>query len=390
MKNKYVTFVLPCLNEANNIDEVVSRIKKTFKENNIKGEIIVSDNGSTDGSRELAKKAGAKVFVTEKRGYGNAYLNMFVDNIDKIKDGYIFMADSDNTYEYEAIPRFIEKLDEGYEFVIGNRFPLMQKGAMPLMNKYIGNPILTGMFNLFFAIKNPIRDVHCGMRGFTKDAIKKMNLKYEGMEFASEMVLKALRKKLKITQVDIKYFPRLGDPSKLNPFRDAWRHVKFMFIHTPTWLFFIPGLILLIFGFFFQFYFILADYFNLPQSLFGVNIYVIPSIFGAAIALTGFQIISLGLFANTYAFSKGLEESDAFFRFLKKFININRSIFLGILLCTVSLILISYLINKWIAMGYQFAGNGDQEVRMATFSITLFLLGIQIMFSSFFMKVLNK
>ena len=374
---KFVTFVLPCLNEAQSIGKVVKRIKDTFDKFKIDGEVIVSDNGSTDGSQEIAKKFGAKVFKAEKRGYGNAYLNIFVDNIDKVKDGYIFMADSDNTYEYEAIPRFIEKLDEGYDLVIGDRFKLMEKGAMPFLNKYVGNPILRGLFNILF--HSNIRDTHCGMRAFTKEALIKLKLKCGGMEFASEMMLKALREKLKIAQVDIKYSPRIGD-SKLNPFNDGWRHLKFMLLYAPNYLFLAPGSIMALVGLTYIIILSLGPIITEGNLHFGIH----QMILGSSLAIVGYQILMIWLFAHAYALKHIFEDENSTVKKIIEFFTLEKGLILGIILFLIGFIIdirISYL---WIINGFK----NLNQIHPAILALTLIVIGIQTIFASFFLNTI--
>ena len=237
-----VSVAMPCLNEEMTLGTCIEKVQQTLKALGIKGEIIVADNGSTDGSVEIAESLGAKVVHQPIRGYGAAYLA----GIAAAQGKYIIIGDSDDTYDFTDLERFIEPLRNGYDLVMGSRFKgEILPGAMSWSHRYIGNPILSGILRWFF--KTNISDSHCGMRGFTREAYERMALQTTGMEFASEMVVKAVQEDLKIHEVPITYYPREGE-SKLNSFRDAWRHLRFMLLLSPTYLFVLPGSLLFVLG----------------------------------------------------------------------------------------------------------------------------------------------
>src|SRR6478735_3130573 len=221
-----VSVVIPCLNEA---------------ENNIAGEVLVADNASEDDSARLAEQAGARVIHEPRRGYGSAYLAGFA----AARGRYIVMGDADLTYDFNEIPRFVEHLDAGADLVMGDRMDNIQPGAMPWLHRYVGNPVLSGILNFFF--KTGIRDAHCGMRGIRRNVLPRLDLRTTGMEFASEMVIRASKEKLRIAEFPIEYHPRGGE-SKLSSFRDGWRHLRFLLVHSPTHLFMFPGTLLLVLG----------------------------------------------------------------------------------------------------------------------------------------------
>src|ERR687894_862470 len=222
-----LSVVIPCLDEAQSIELVVSKALATMEREGIAGEVVVADNGSTDGSPELAESAGARVVNEPRKGYGSAYLAGF----DAARGKYILMGDADDTYDFTQIARFLGPLDEGAEMVIGNRMSGLQPGSMPWLHRYIGNPLLTGILNLFF--RTGVRDAHCGMRAFRREILGQLDLRTTGMEFASEMVIRAAKAKLDIRQLPIDYHPR-GGTSKLSSFRDGWRHLRFLLVHSPT------------------------------------------------------------------------------------------------------------------------------------------------------------
>ncbi|MGH2803650.1 MAG: glycosyltransferase family 2 protein, partial [Thermoleophilaceae bacterium] len=236
-----VSVVIPCLNEAGSIERCVERARHALDGQGWRGEVIVADNGSEDGSADLAKAAGALVVHEPRRGYGSAYLAGFA----AATGDYIVMADADLTYDFGDIPRFVEELDGGADLVMGDRMRGIQPGAMPWLHRYVGNPALTGILNLFF--RTGVRDAHCGMRAVRREALPRLDLRTTGMEFASEMVIRAGKAGLAISEVPIHYHPREGD-SKLSSFRDGWRHLRFLLVHSPNWLFIVPGAVLAAFG----------------------------------------------------------------------------------------------------------------------------------------------
>ncbi|MGH2859744.1 MAG: glycosyltransferase family 2 protein, partial [Solirubrobacteraceae bacterium] len=236
-----VSVVIPCLNEAQNIEECVRRATAVLAEHGIRGEVIVADNDSEDDSARLAAAAGATVVHEPERGYGSAYLAGF----GAARGRYIVMADADLTYDFEEIPRFLAELENGADMVIGNRMQNIHPGAMPWHHRYIGNPLLSGFLNLLF--RTGIDDAHCGMRALRRDVLPRLDLRTTGMEFASEMVIRAAKEKLVLAQFAIEYHPRGGD-SKLSSFRDGWRHLRFLLVHSPTHLFVIPGLVMTVLG----------------------------------------------------------------------------------------------------------------------------------------------
>src|SRR3954453_23838997 len=233
-----VSVVIPCLNEAANIEECVRRAWAALASAELDGEGVVADNNSTDGSAELAEAAGARVVHEPRRGYGSAYLAGFA----AANGEYVVMADADLTYDFAEIPRFLHTLQDGADMVIGNRMDNIQPGAMPWLHRYVGNPVLTGVLNLFF--RTGVKDPPGGLRGLRRDVLPRLALRTTGMEFASEMVIRAAKEQLDIRQVSIEYHPRGGE-SKLSTWRDGWRHLRFLLVHSPTHLFLIPGIVML-------------------------------------------------------------------------------------------------------------------------------------------------
>ena len=369
-----VSVVLPCLNEEEAIGICIRKAKKAFADLNINGEVLVVDNGSTDRSVEIAQQEGARVVSEPERGYGSAYLKGFKE----AKGDILIMGDADNTYDFSQIGRFLLPIKEGYDFVLGSRFKgKIRQGAMPWANRYIGNPILTGILRFFF--KTTITDAHCGMRAFTKKAYRKMQLHSLGMEFASEMVIAALREGLKIREIPITYNLRKGE-SKLIPVRDAWRHFSFMLIYSPTWLYLTPGVVLFLAGVVSMFLLLYG-----PFALFGrewdIHIMVVASLF----SILGSQIIMLGIFAKTFGVVSGFLKEDKVLQFLWKYFKLEKGIFVGVVLFTFGFIFNVLILKEWFLRHF----GTLERVREAIFGSTFIIIGIQAFFNSFFLHMLG-
>jgi len=288
-----VTVLFPCFNEEAAIGDCVKQSIQVMRDADISGEVLVVDNASTDRSPDIARECGARVVREERKGYGSAYLRGFSE----ARGQFIIMLDADGTYPAEMIPDFVQAMrDEDVEMVIGNRFAgKMERDAMPLLNRYVGNPILSGMTRLLYRVN--LKDIHCGMRGIRRSVIPRLSLQTPGMEFATEMIVKALDHELRFKQLDIPYRPRIGD-SKLSPLRDAWRHVEYMLVFAPVTLFIMPGFLLYLFGMSIQL-FLLAG----PQWL-GFHTWdVHTNIAGLAAAMTGMTLMVLGMVSCAQAWS---------------------------------------------------------------------------------------
>jgi glycosyltransferase involved in cell wall biosynthesis len=373
-KELEVSVVLPCLNEAEGIGTCIRKIQTVFKRENIDGEIIVVDNGSIDNSPRIAESLGAKLVYQTVRGYGAAYQL----GIKTAQGKYIVIGDADDSYDFLEIPKFLQLLREGFDLVIGSRFKgKITKKAMPWTHRYIGNPILSGFLNIFF--KAHISDIHCGMRAFRKKAYIKMRLNTTGMEFASEMIVGALRSKLKIQEVPITYYPRKGK-SKLESLPDAWRHIRFMLLFSPTYLFLLPGVTLFIIGLAILFV-LLPGPLKIGPHAFDIHMMV----FGSLAAIFGFQIINIGLFAKTYALSQRFILEDKIFEGFIEGFNLEKGIITGLILFIIGLSVNVYIIYQWISAHF---GTLDM-IRPALFALTSMLLGAQTIFSSFFLSLLK-
>ncbi len=366
-----VSVVIPCLNEAENIEECVRRARSAMEEAKIPGEVVVADNDSEDGSPELAAAAGARVVHEPRRGYGSAYLAGFA----AARGEYIVMGDADLTYDFNEIPRFVAELDKGAQLVMGDRMDNIHPGAMPWLHRYVGNPVLTGILNLFF--RTGVSDAHCGMRGFRRDILPTLDLRTTGMEFASEMVIRASKEKLVITEFPIEYHPRGGE-SKLSSFRDGWRHLRFLLVHSPTHLFVIPGALLALIG---------AIIMGLVVSevhIFGRVWGIHAELAGALLLVAGTQIVSLGLAAHAYgAYFMG--ERDAWFDRMRARFRLEHGLMLGGALLGVGLIMCVIIFIAWANRGFANLGNGATAV-VAT---TLVIIGLQVFFSSFLLSILG-
>ncbi len=277
-----VSVVIPCLNEEDNIERCVEAARGAMADAAIAGEVVVADNASEDRSAELARAAGARVVHEPRRGYGSAYLAGFA----AARGRYIVMADADLTYDFSEIPRFVEQLDDGAELVMGDRMDNIQPGAMPWLHRYVGNPVLTGVLNVFF--RTGVSDAHCGMRAIRRDVLPRLDLRTTGMEFASEMVIRASKEKLDIREFPIEYHPRGGE-SKLSSFRDGWRHLRFLLVHSPTHLFMVPGAVMLALGT------IISLVALLQIDVFGRAWDIHTMVAGALLMIVGTQVVALGL-----------------------------------------------------------------------------------------------
>lgn len=368
-----VSVVLPCLNEENALKTCIGKIKKVFEKEAIKGEIIVSDNGSTDRSVEIAEAEGANVVIETRKGYGAAYLR----GLREAKGKYIIIADSDNTYDFYNIPHFLKKLENGYGFVLGSRFKgRIKKGAMPWLNRYIGNPILSGICRLFFRTR--LSDIHSGMRAFTKEAYRKMRLKSLGMEFATEMVVAALQNNIKFCEIPIDYYPRAGK-SKLAPFPDAWRHIRFMLLYCPVWLYFIPGILGLALGIL-----ILLLLLKGPFLFLGHYWDIHLMVFASVISILSYQIFNLGICAHTYAIRQRFLKYDKFTLFFQRHFTLEKGLILG-----AGLFLIGLLINLFIFVEWFSSYFGTlYRLRESILAMTLLVIGLQTIFSSFLIGLL--
>ncbi|HWJ49576.1 MAG TPA: glycosyltransferase family 2 protein [Solirubrobacteraceae bacterium] len=366
-----VSVVIPCLNESENIERCVSAALAALRKMDVRGEVVVADNGSEDDSAALAERAGAHVVVEPRRGYGSAYLAGFAASSGR----YIVMADADLTYDFNDIPRFVAALEEGAEMVIGDRMDNIQPGAMPWLHRYVGNPILTGLLNLFF--RTGVKDAHCGMRAVRRDVLPRLDLRTTGMEFASEMVIRASKEKLTIAEFPIEYHPRGGE-SKLSSFRDGWRHLRFLLVHSPNHLFIVPGATLAGLGT------LIVILVGAGLSFFGRAWGLHTLIGGALLMIVGTQILALGLCAHAYG-TYFMGERDPWFDRMRARFRLEHGLLLGGAFAVVGIAMGAVVVVTWISHGL---GSLSDE-RVALVSASLMIVGIQIFFSSFLLSILG-
>jgi glycosyltransferase involved in cell wall biosynthesis len=366
-----VSVVIPCLNEAANIEECVTAAREALHRMQVVGEVVVADNDSEDDSARLAEQAGARVVVERRRGYGSAYLAGFAAS----RGRFIVMADADLTYDFNEIPRFVEALEQGAEMVIGDRMDNIQPGAMPWLHRYVGNPILTGLLNLFFS--TGVNDAHCGMRALRRDVLERLDLRTTGMEFASEMVIRASKERLRIAEFPIEYHPRGGE-SKLSSFRDGWRHLRFLLVHSPNHLFIGPGAVLAGVGT------LIVVFVAAGLDFFGRAWGVHAIIGGALLMIVGTQVLALGLCAHAYG-TYFMGERDPWFDRMRARFALEHGLLLGGLFTLVGLVMGTVIVATWIAHG--FGSLADEK--LAVVAASLIIVGIQIFFSSFLLSILG-
>ena len=374
-----LTILLPCLNEAETLESCIKKAQESITRSGLHGQVLVADNGSTDGSQEIARTAGASVIDVKVKGYGAA----LIAGINESGSEYIVMGDADDSYPLDELSLFLEKLNEGYDLVMGNRFQGgVAPGAMPFLHKYLGNPILSWLGRLLF--QTPIGDFHCGLRAFRADSIRSLNLKSTGMEFASEMVVKASLHGLKITEVPTTLKPdgRSRAPH-LRTWRDGWRHLVFLLAASPRWLFLYPGIILSSVG-------LLGTLltsrgpFDIGQIQLDLNSFL----FSIGLILVGAQTIFFGILARIFSTNFGtLPPSKSVTKFADKF-TLERGIILGILLLFVSLVGAIGLLGHW--SGNSLIGlDRDSALRVSGFVVLTSGVGIQTLFASFFASILQ-
>ena len=366
-----VSVVIPCLNEEDNVERCVRGAIGALAAAGLAGEVIVVDNDSDDRSAELAAAAGARVIVEPRRGYGSAYLAGFK----AARGTYIVMADADLTYDFNEIPRFVRGLEGGAELVMGNRMGHIQPGAMPWLHRYVGNPLLTGLLNLFF--RTGVRDAHCGMRALRRDVLERLDLRTTGMEFASEMVIRAAKQNLAITEIDIEYHPRGGE-SKLSSFRDGWRHLRFLLVHSPTYLFILPGTLLAAIGLFVSIT-VLAHLDILGRSW---DLHAL--IGGALLTIIGTQVLALGLCAHAYG-TYYMGEKDAWFDAMRARFRLEHGLAVGGTIAVAGLVTALAVVIDWIDHG--FGALGQEKLAIVAFE--LLIVGLQIFFSSFLLSIIG-
>jgi glycosyltransferase involved in cell wall biosynthesis len=369
-----VSVVLPCLDEIATVGQTVREACAALAGAGVDGEVIVADNGSTDGSRQAAAEAGARVVSVAKRGYGAAYLGGFA----AARGDVIVMADADATYDLAAIGPMLERIRAGDDLVMGSRLKgRIEPGAMPALHRYVGTPLLTWLLNVLY--RTGVSDTQCGMRAFRRDVLPRLRLRMPGMEFASEMIVNASTARLRVSEVPVDYRARRGE-SKLNTLRDGWRHLRFLLIYSPTALFLVPGLILFALG-------LLLVLALLPGPLHvaGYFLDIHWMVLGSLFALVGFQIVALGLAAKALAVALEIQPIDSTLASFRRVFTLERGLAFGGLLFLAGLVVDVWIAARWFASGL----GALNEVRPALFSLTAMLLGMQLAFASFFVSAID-
>jgi hypothetical protein len=377
-----LTILMPCLNEAETIARCIEKAKVGLQRAGVPGEILIADNGSTDGSQAIATQLGARVVQVVAKGYGNALRG----GIEAAHGEWLVMGDADDSYDFTEADRFVKRFQAGDELVMGCRLPSgggkIMPGAMPWKNRWIGNPVLTSIGRLFFNC--PAHDFHSGLRGFTKTAYYKMELQTTGMEFASEMAIKGTLKGLKISEVPITlHKDGRSRPPHLKPWRDGWRHLRFMLLYSPRWLFLIPGLALTVLGM------LLAAVLSVGNLKLGAVVLDVGTLSVAGmVTIIGFQLVAFALFTKVFAIAERLLPEDPKLNSWFKIFTLEKGLIFGLVVLFAGLALLGRAVWFWEQAGFGLLVQEDNLRRLIP-AATLVVLGIQVVFSSFFLSVLG-
>jgi hypothetical protein len=374
-----LSILMPCLNEAETLATCIRKAQGAINRNGIRGEIVIADNGSTDGSQEVARSLGARVVDVVEKGYGNALRG----GIAASRGRFIIMGDSDDSYDFGDIQPFVEKLREGFDLVMGNRLAGgIEPGAMPWKHKWIGNPVLTAVGRLFF--HSPAGDFHCGLRGFSGEAYRRMDLRTTGMEFASEMVIKSSLKSMRIAEVPIVlHKDGRSRPPHLRSWRDGWRHLRFMLLFSPRWLFLYPGLVLIAAGL------LLGGMLTLGPLTIGRAVLDIHTLLLCGfVALLGYQLVIFAAFTKIFAIAEGFHPPHTALRGLLPFSSLEAGLIFGALVSLCGLGLLVTAIWSWREVSFG-ALDPQQTMRQVIPAVVLLMLGIQTVFGSFFLSILG-
>jgi Glycosyltransferases involved in cell wall biogenesis len=374
-----VSIVMPCLNEAETLAKCIGHAQAAVANGGLAAEIIVADNGSTDGSQSIARKLGAMVVDVARKGYGSA----LIGGIDAAQGRFVVMGDADDSYDFEAIGPLIDKLREGYDLVVGNRFlGGIEPGAMPWSHRWLGNPVLTLISRLFFHA--PVGDTHCGLRALRKDAYEKMHLRATGMEFASEMVIKAALKGMRITEVAVVLRPDgRSRPPHLRTWRDGWRHLRFMLLFSPRWLFLYPGLALFALGAVLSAILVAG-----PLRIGSVRLDINTLLVAGFLALLGYQLVLFAVFTKIFAVRMGFHPQHPVLESLFRYITLEVGVIAGAVMVLAGIVGLVLAVVSWQAVGF---GNLDPSLTMREVipAVVLLALGTQTVFASFFISILS-
>ena len=378
-----VSVVIPCLDEADTLETCIRKAQRAMREHGIAGEVIVADNGSTDGSRSIAIRCGAHLIDIEPKGYGHALRG----GIAAARGRFVIMGDADDSYDFLEIPRFVEKLRQGYDLVQGCRLTSgggrILPGAMPFLHRWWGNPMFSAMVRRWFGAEG-VHDVYCGLRGFTKELYGRMNLHCTGMEFATEMIIKSSLFGEKIAEVPVTLHPdgRKSHAPHLKTFRDGWRTLRFFLMYSPRWLFVIPGMILVLLG-------LMGYGIAMPGTrVGGVTFDAHTLLFASLAILCGYQSILFAVFTKTFAVGEGLLPMDVWTARLFQVVNLERGLILATGVMVIGLALLLTAVNQWRLTEF---GNLDyaETMRLVVPGTTLTALGFQTILSSFFVSILG-
>ena len=379
MNDCELTILMPCLNEAETLKSCIVKARGFLARSGIKGEIVIADNGSTDGSQAIATTNGARVVAIAERGYGSA----LIGGIRAARGKYVVMGDSDDSYDFGQLDGFVEQLRDGFDLVMGNRFlGGIRPGAMPPLHRYLGNPVLTAIGRIFF--RSQCRDFHCGLRAFRRDRILALDLQAPGMEFASEMVVKATINKLNITEVPTTLSPDgRTRPPHLRSWRDGWRHLRFLLLFSPRWLFLYPGFAMFTMG-------LLASLWLLPhpRQIGSVTLDIHTLLYATIFAVVGFQSMQFWVFAKIYGMREGIVPPDLWFRTITNILTLELGLIVGGGLILVGLALAAYAISGWGGGGFG-SLSPETGMRIAIPSGMAILLGFQVAYGGFFISVLE-
>jgi glycosyltransferase involved in cell wall biosynthesis len=374
-----VSIVMPCLNEVETLAACIAEAREAIAKGGYTAEIIVADNGSADGSQLVARELGAKVVDVQRKGYGSA----LIGGIDAAQGRFVVMGDADASYDFAAIGPLIAKLRDGYDLVVGNRFlGGIEPGAMPWSHRWLGNPVLSSINKMFFHA--PVGDTHCGLRAFTKDAYEKMRLRATGMEFASEMVIKASLKGMRITEVPVVLRPDgRSRPPHLRTWRDGWRHLRFMLLFSPRWLFLYPGLALLVVGLGLSALLIAG-----PLRIGGVRLDIHTMLVAGFLALLGYQLVLFAVFTKMFAIREGFHPPHPALQTLLRYITLEVGLLAGALMALGGLVALVLAVTSWQSVGF---GNLNPSTTMREVipAVVLLSLGTQTIFASFFISILS-
>jgi glycosyltransferase involved in cell wall biosynthesis len=372
-----VSVVIPCLNEANSLAFCIDKATDAIRKAGLSGEVIVADNGSNDGSVEIAEQHGARVIRVAERGYGAALRA----GIAATRGPFIIMGDADDSYDFTEVPRFVEKLREGNDVVMGNRFRGgIKPGAMPPLHKYFGNPGLTALLNTLFHVG--IGDSYCGMRGFTRALYDRLDVRSSGMEFALEMIIKSAQIGARITEIPIILWPdKRGRAPHLRSFRDGWRSLRFMLLYAPNWLFFLPGALLAAMGLALVIWLLPGPRAITPRITLDLH----TMIFGVIFTLMGAQILSIGAFAKVFSYAERFDRNTVSLKRVLRRVTLESGLLLGGALFLTGLAGCAWITWQWAASGF----GPLHEVRQVLFWSMWLFLGVQVIFASFFLSMLG-